>query len=259
MEKTQSPDKEKQRKSTFFLDIEKKCIFAANMNERHRKKRLTAWRYLLALPRSVIVNLRLLPWRQAWHLPLLVSHRTVIDNLSGRVELNCDNLRIGLVKIGFGTYQGTDFRRDRTHLNLRGTLTIKGECTFGAGCSVEVAEGARLIVGPQFNFGPRSLLICHKAMTFGANGLISWCCTLMDTDQHPLIDAEGRRVNPDREIHFGDNVWMGCHVIVSKGTSLPDETTVSAGARLSGRYEETQTVLAGNPAIVVRRGIKREL
>lgn len=228
------------------------------MNERKRKKRLDAWHYFLALPRSVWINLRLLPWRQAKHLPLLVSHHTTLENLAGRIELACDDLRVGLVKIGFATYQGSNFRHDRTRLNLRGTLTITGECAFGAGSSVEVAEGAQLSIGPQFILGPRSVLICHKAITFGTHDRISWCCTLMDTDQHALVDADGQRVNPDREIRFGDNVWVGCHVIATKGTTLPDDTTVAAGSRLAGRFNEPKTVLAGNPAVVVRRGIKRE-
>jgi len=80
----------------------------------------------------------------------------------------------------------------------------------------------------------------------------------MDTDQHHLVDTEGNYVNPDREVCFGDNVWVGCHVLVNKGVRLSDNTTVAAGARLAGHYEEPMTVLAGNPAVVVRRGVKRE-
>lgn len=226
------------------------------MSERHRKKRLDAWRYLLAFPRSAWYNLRLLPFRQARKLPILISHRTKV-NLSGEVVISATELRPGLVKIGFATYQGTRFHRDRTVMDLRGTLEVNGECSIGAGCSVEVAEGASLTVGDRFHLGPNSLLICHHNMHFGNRNRFSWGCTLMDTDQHPLVDAEGRRVNPDRPITTGDNVWVGCHVIASKGVHLPDDTTVSAGARLAGRYEEPLTVLAGNPAVVVRKGVKR--
>ena len=228
------------------------------MNERHRKKRLDALRYVLATPRSLWYNLRLLPLRQACRMPLLISNRTAVDNLGGKVKIECGELHAGMVKIGFSTYQGGDYLRDRTRLNIRGTVTIQGTCGFGAGSSVEVAEGAQLTLGPDFHLGPRSLLICHKAMTFGSYNRISWCSTLMDTDQHHLVDAEGNCVNPDREVRFGDNVWVGCHVLVSKGVQLSDNTTVAAGARLAGRYEEPMTVLAGNPAVVVRRGVKRE-
>lgn len=227
------------------------------MSERHRKKRRDAWRYLLAFPRSVWYNLRLLPFRQARMLPILISHRTKIEHLSAKVVILCSDLRPGLVKIGFATYQGTRFRRDSTMLNLQGTVEVEGECSIGAGSSIEVAQGATLHLGAQFHLGPNSLLICHHAMHFGNRNRFSWNCTLMDTDQHPLVDTQGQRVNPDREITTGDNVWVGCHVIATKGLSLPADTTVSAGARLAGRYLEPQTVLAGNPAVVVRRGVKR--
>lgn len=228
------------------------------MNYRHHIKRMLAWRYLMAMPRSLWYNLRLLPWRQARRLPILISNRTSIDALTGKVEINASNLRVGMVKIGFNTYQGSNYRHDRTRLNLRGRMVVEGECSLGAGSSVEVAEGGVLTIGPQFNLGPRSLIICHKEITFGRFDRISWGCTLMDTDQHALVDEEGKRVNPDRAIVFGDNVWMGCHTIVTKGVTLADNTTVAAGSRLAGRYEEPMTVLAGNPTTVVRRGVKRE-
>ena len=227
------------------------------MNYRHREKRIQAWRLFLAFPRSVWVNFRLLPWSQARKLPIFISNNTKIDSLSGKIILNCDKPRIGLVKIGFGVYQGTSWRHDQTRLNIRGTFVIGGNCKTGAGSSLEVAEGATLTVGDEFNIGPRSLVICHKEMTFGRGVRISWCCTMMDSDQHDLVDLEGKVVNPDRAIVFGDNIWMGCNVIVTKGVQLPSNTTVAAGARLSGRYDEQYTVLSGNPAVVVRRGVKR--
>lgn len=142
------------------------------MNERHRKKRLDAVRYVLAMPKSIWYNFRLLPLRQACKLPLLVSHRTKMVNLSGKLDLQATELKVGLVKIGFNTYQGTDFRYDRP-------------------------------------------------------------------------------------IHLGDNVWIGCHTILTKGTTLASNTTVGAGSVVHGVHEESCVVLAGNPATIVKSGVKR--
>ena len=228
------------------------------MNERHRKKRLEALRYVVAMPRSLWYNLRLFPLRQAIRMPLLISNRTAFDNIGGKVIIECDEVRMGMIKVGFATFQGSNYLCESTRLNIRGKVIVRGECALGVGSSVEVAEGGVLTLGPRFHLGPRSLLVCHKSMSFGRYNRISWCCTLMDTDQHALVDEEGTRVNPDRPILFGDNVWVGCHVIVPKGVQLSDNTTVAAGSRLVGRYEEPMVVLAGNPAAVVRRGVKRE-
>lgn len=224
--------------------------------ERHRRKRLDALRYALALPRSLWYNLRWLPWRQAWRMPILISNRTVVENCSGRLTLETVRPHFGQVKIGFHTCQCSDYRYDRTRLNLRGRLSVAGECAVGAGCRIEVSETGTLTLGDHFNLGPCSLVVCHQSITFGSQVLTSWCCTLMDTDQHALVDEQGIRCNEDRPVIIGDSVWLGCHVVVNKGVELTSHTTVGAGSVLRGHYEEPCTVLAGNPAIVVRRGVK---
>jgi acetyltransferase-like isoleucine patch superfamily enzyme len=229
------------------------------MNERHRKKRLSAIRYVLALPRSVWYNFRLLPFRQARHLPLLISHRTQIVNVSGKVSLHTHGLRVGLVKIGFNTCQMSDFRYHRTMLNMRGRLDLMGECAIGAGSSIEVSESGTLILGDHFNMGPCSLIICNRNITFGNDVLTSWHCTFMDTDQHQLVDNEGRCCNEDRPILFGDNVWCGCHVIVTKGTHVCSHVTIGAGSCVHGVFDEEYTVIAGNPARMVRHGVSRNV
>ena len=228
------------------------------MNERHRVKRLTLLRYVLAFPRSVWLNFRLLPYRQACRLPLLVSHRTKIHNLSGHIVLHADRLRVGLVKIGFSTCQQTDFRYHRPSLNIRGTLHILGECTVGAGASIEVSENGVLTLGDHFNLGPSSLIVCNYQITFDDHVQTSWCCTLMDTDQHRLFGSDGNWCNPDRPIQVAHHVWLGCHVVVTKGTVLPPHTTVGAMSCLHGVFEEEHTVIGGNPAKVLRRGVTRE-
>lgn len=228
------------------------------MSERHRIKRLTALRYLLALPKSIWYNFRLLPCRQAWQLPILISHRTRVESIAGKVNLAATSLRIGLVKIGFATYQHTDFRYDRTRFNLRGRWVVGGECAIGAGSCINVDEKGVLTTGDNVSIGPKTLIICHRAITFGRQNQTSWCCTLMDTDQHRLIDSLGNHCNQDRPILLGDSVWLGCHVVVTKGTQLASHTTVGAGSVLHGRYEEPHTILAGNPAQVVKKGVTRE-
>ncbi len=227
------------------------------MSLRHREKRRTALRYLLALPRSIVYNFRLFPLRQAWRLPLLLSHHTVVRDLSGHIEIQSPQLKTGLIIIGFNGCPNSDFRYHRPCICIQGNMVVKGNCAIGMGAAIEVAEDAVLTLGPMFCLGPRSTLICHKAMTFGNHSRISWDCTLMDTDQHALTDATGTRTNPDREVVFGDNVWLGHHVIVTKGTHLASHITAAAGARLVGSYDQPLSILAGNPATIVKQGVKR--
>lgn len=228
------------------------------MNERHRLKRLTFWRYVLALPRSIYFNLRMLPLTQACRLPILVSHRTAFDNLGGHIMINATKTKVGLFKIGFSTYQQTQFHADRTRLNLRGKVIVNGECDLGAGSAIEVAEEGVLTLDANSHIGPKTLIVCHKSITFGPSTRCSWCCTIMDSDQHRLIDSEGKCCNEDRPIVFKDHVWIGCHATIAKGVQLPSFTTIGAGSVVHGRFEEERTVIAGNPATVVKHGVVRQ-
>lgn len=225
------------------------------MNDRHRRKRLALLHYMLAMPRSIWYNFRKFPPSTAIHLPLLISHRTVVEDLSGKLHLTSPHRKVGLVKIGFNTYQQSDFRYCRTRLNVRGQWTIEGECAIGAGSTIEIAEAGLLTTGNYFNMGPEDLLICHRNISFGAHVLTSWRCTFMDTDQHTIIDDTGEQANPDKPIVVGNNVWIGCHVIVAKGTTLPDDVIVGAGSIVHGTHNEPRCVLAGNPAHIVRRNV----
>ena len=227
------------------------------MTERRRQKLLTAWRYLLALPRSIWFNHRQLPWLQARRLPLLISHRTVVESFSGTLVIANPKPKMGALKLGFSTYQQTDFRHDRTRLNIRGTLIVNGESDCGAGACISVAEGAVLTLGHNSHIGPKDLVVCHRAITLGDSVRISWCCTLMDTDQHHLVTLDGTVCNPDAPIVIGRNVWVGCHAIVAKGTQLADDTTIGAGSIVHGLHTEPCTVLSGNPAKVVKSGVRR--
>lgn len=228
------------------------------MSERHRLKRLTFGRYVLALPKSIYFNFRMLPLNQAWRLPILVSHRTALDNLSGKVVLKESHPKMGFIKIGFSTYQQTHFWSDKTRLNLRGTVLMNGTCDLGAGCSIEVSEEGVLQLDDHSHVGPNTLIICHKEIVFGPYTRCSWCCTFMDTDQHSMVTMEGVRCNEDMPIVLSGKEWIGCHVTMTKGTYLAPLTTVGAGSVVRGKYEEECTVISGNPAVVVRRGVGRE-
>lgn len=211
----------------------------------------------MALPRCLWLNLRIFPLRQAVRLPLLVSNRTRVRCRRGGLVLKAEQVRMGMMKVGFHYYQHSDPWWDRTMLTVAGTLEIEGTFLIGAGACVDVSAGATMKVGDESLIGPRTLVICKKSVELGRRNRLAWCCTLMDSDQHNLVGSEGR-CNADRTIRFADNVWMGCHTVVTKGTQLASNTTVGAGSVVHGVFEEECTVVAGNPARVCKRGVVRE-
>ena len=83
---------------------------------------------LLGLPKSLIVNMKLLPFSQALKLPILVSHRTKCVSLLGRFEID-GPLRTGLITVGL-TGAGSLLHKPCV-LEINGRVYCKGSVSFG--------------------------------------------------------------------------------------------------------------------------------
>ena len=79
-------------------------------------------------------------------------------------------------------------------------------------------------------------------------------------DSHSIIDMQGNRVNQSKNISIGEHVWIGQSVIVTKGVKVPSNSIIGAGSVVTKSFEESNVVLAGNPAFVRKRNVcwKRE-
>ena len=107
------------------------------------------------------------------------------------------------------------------------TETVK--CTIASleGCAVKIGGGARI--------------------SEGAN--------IRNSDSHAILDADGRRTNHARNVEIGRHVWICPHAAILKGSHLPENSVVGMRAMVSGKYEGTGLLIAGNPAKAVRENI----
>ena len=87
---------------------------------------------------------------------------------------------------------------------------------------------------------------------------MGWDVLVMDTDEHPLYDMVGNRLNPNRPIVVGNHVWIGCKCVLLKGAEVPDNTVVAAGTLLKSAFEGEGQVIGGNPPAVLKREVRWE-
>ena len=113
---------------------------------------------------------------------------------------------------------------------------------------------ARIWIGDHS--GLSGVVICAAtSVQIGQRVLIGANCTITDTDFHPL-SPEARQIHRTRgavskPIAVGNDVFVGAHAIVLKGTTLGDGCVVGAGAVVSGTFP-ARSIVAGNPARVVK-------
>ena len=214
-------------------------------------KTVKLFRYIFSLPKSIYVNLRLLPLKEAIFLPIIVSNKTKLLSLSGRVNLK--KVKTGIVRIGFTGADMIDYSHHRTMLQIDGELNIKSK--------VKIGKGSKLIVSGTLNLGENFIttgnttIICENKITIGNNTMFSWESIVMDTDQHKIFDNENNQINKEGEVQIGNNVWVGARSFILKNSSIEDGCIIGANTTLSRSFKNQNTIIAGSPPKIIKHDV----
>jgi acetyltransferase-like isoleucine patch superfamily enzyme len=172
------------------------------------------------------------------------------------------NVRFG---VGFYCETAQIFRKLRAQQD--GALSLGDYVSCYAGCSFAIGENARCTVG-DFTLMNGALVMAEELIEIGSYCMISWNVGIADSDFHPLDPVERRKDalalapyykdRPPRPpirtapVRIGDNVWIGMNAVILKGVTVGENSVIAAGAVVS-RSVAANTVVAGNPAVVVRQ------
>ena len=210
---------------------------------------------LCSIPKTLRFNLHYFPLKTALKLPVVVSHRTYLRELHGKVELP-EKVERAMVKIGFGDVGHYDRKRSRGIWQVSGTVSFGGKASIGHGSKISVR--GNLCLGDGFNMTAESTIVCAKEIRFGNDCLLSWDILVMDTDEHPLFNKDNERINPDKAIQVGNHVWIGCKCVLLKGAEVPNNTVVAAGTLLTSSFTGEHQVIGGNPPTALKHDIRWE-
>ncbi len=95
----------------------------------------------------------------------------------------------------------------------------------------------------------------------GDNCLFSNSIELHTTDYHPIYALNdvntisiGPRTNIPSPIVIGEHTWIGLRTIILRGVVIKPQTIIGACSVVKKSNQESYEVIAGNPAIVVKKG-----
>jgi acetyltransferase-like isoleucine patch superfamily enzyme len=77
------------------------------------------------------------------------------------------------------------------------------------------------------------------------------------TDGHIITDkATGEILNkPKHPVVIGKNCWIGQNCLIAKNAVIPDNTIVGMGSVVTKLFKEEYTVIAGNPAKIIKTNV----
>ncbi|GAB5517432.1 MAG: hypothetical protein Rhob2KO_51570 [Rhodopirellula baltica] len=143
----------------------------------------------------------------------------------------------------------------QVNLGRNAKLDILGEFSIGAGTFIMVGENAHLtIVGRRDSTGSgitsNTRIMVNQSMTIGADCIIAWDVFLTDCDWHQI----GEDV-PAAPVVLGDRTWVAKGASILKGTTIGSDSVVACGSVVPGKTYSSHSLIAGNPARVVRQNV----
>lgn len=79
---------------------------------------------------------------------------------------------------------------------------------------------------------------------------------LLTSDCHSILDLSTKvRINPAKNISIGDRIWFGTTVQILKGAVIGNDTVVASGSIVTSGNYQSNSILAGSPARIVKSGI----
>lgn len=162
-------------------------------------------------------------------------------------------------------------------------LVVEKEAEFFIGDNSIVYENAKLeVLGKStLSIGKNSIIgdariTCREKITIGSHFLTSWNVFISDYDAHPIDPVLRQKQMDQMTTHFfpsfnqkeskvdfswdfstssisiGSNVWVGANVSILKGAKIGDNCIVATGAVVTKGEYPRNSILAGNPAQIVK-------
>jgi galactoside O-acetyltransferase len=157
-------------------------------------------------------------------------------------------------------------------------LKIGARCLLNVAVVFESIDGA-VDIGDRVYIGHGGSIISRSRISIGNDVTMAWGVTIYDHNSHSFDWRRRQRVVDHfyrtygtaacfdsldwsdvaaAPIVIGDRVWIGFDVVILKGVTIGEGAVIGARSVVS-RDVEPYTVVAGNPARVVRRLESRSL
>ena len=118
-------------------------------------------------------------------------------------------------------------------------------------------DGNRIEVGARSSLCGKIHLACTEGtcIKIGESCLFSSEIVIRTGDSHSVLNLEGHRINHAQDVNIDNHVWVGQRVCITKGTHISSNSVVGTGAVCTKSIEESNVVIAGVPAQIVKRNV----
>lgn len=205
--------------------------------------------------KTIIFNFKYFPFRDAIHLPVLMSGNVSVGYMKKGAIILSGGGKFGVLRIGL---QDRQYCYNKPSLfNIFGKLELRGNGihSFAPGAQVYIGNGAELIINEGFTASHDLKIYCKKRITIGKNNMWSYYVIVMDNDGHHIYDKMMNHINPNKEIIIGDDVWLGGRCTVLKGSVIPPGCIIGSESLVRKALEKSCSIYSGNGPELIKEDI----
>ena len=123
-----------------------------------------------------------------------------------------------------------------------------------------VSNNAKLTIGTDFYNAYSTYNIGNNAnVEIGNDCMFSGGIHILAGDCHNIIDKKsGTILSKNSNLRIGNHVWVGSHSTILKNASIQSDSIVGANSLVASKFDESNIIIAGNPAKIIKKDIDWE-
>lgn len=207
---------------------------------------------------TIYLNFKILPFKEAFHLPLIVKHKVKFRALSGKIKFKCP-IKFGIVQIGRDVDE-MPISFIPAQLRIQGLWIINGPVIINKGANFIIWPNAVMELGSYVMICSGVTLKSVKNIRIGDHAMISSGSFIMDSNIHCIREIKtGNIKTPTSPICIGDNVWLSMNTSVLGGAKIPSDSVLTRYSFVNKdlTLEGIGGIFAGSPAKLVKKGYCR--
>jgi len=219
-----------------------------------------------SLFKTLYLNFRVLPFRQAFRMPFIVSRDVRIRGCQkGSIKILSEP-KIFMISFGFGGSPDLTLynsRKSVLEIDKNAQLIFKGKAHFAPHFSVLVKDGAIMTIGSGFSCNNGCKFSCSSGIMLGDNCLLGGDVIIRDSDGHMVftqpIDGSPRTTHKCcKPVAIGNHVWICNKSDILKGVTIGDDCIVSYGSLVVKSFPQNHLLIGGHPAVAIMENVEWE-
>jgi len=217
----------------------------------------------LRIFRTFYLNFRTLPFRQAVKLPIFIYGGVRFLGLNGKVVIESDNIKTGMIGIGknFESFSLFDHSGFILLGSNRSRIVFEGPASIGINSKIRVPDG-ELRLGKYAFIGSNVRIVCNgESIIIGEYTRIAFETVIMNSGFHYVYNMNKHTTaRHTRPITIGAYNWIGNRSSVSSGARTKDHTIICAGSLVNKDFtsiDGNNMMLGGSPAKLIATGMCR--